>query len=336
VIRLLENDESCRRSLLRPARKMADAGRSPPEGIASVVVRAHDRATIKTATIRRAVRGYPMSDVSTSERQDAQAPIKEGLERERYELLQRLDDWLDTPMLLLSLLWLALLVVELIRGDVPAFEMIVTIIWIIFVIDFALEFVLAPHKVVYLKSNWLMAVSIMIPALRIFRVFRVFRLLRLARAGRGLSFLRLVSSLNRGMRALGASLSRRGFGYVLALTLLVVSAGAAGMYSFENGVPGGLNSYGEALWWTAMVMTTLGSQYWPQTAEGRVLCVFLALYAVAVFSYVTAALATFFVGRDAENDEAELAGAKELAILREEVIALRDDIRALSRRPPEL
>ena len=106
------------------------------------------------------------------------------------------------------------------------------------------------------------------------------------------------------------------------------------MYAFENGAPGGLNSYGEALWWTAMVMTTMGSQYWPQTVEGRLLCFFLALYAFAVFGYVTAAFATFFVGRDAENDEAELAGAKQLAALQKEVVALRDDIRALSRRPP--
>jgi voltage-gated potassium channel len=91
--------------------------------------------------------------------------------------------------------------------------------------------------------------------------------------------------------------------------------------------PGGLNSYGEALWWTVMVLTTMGSQYWPQTIEGRVLCVFLALYAFAVFGYVTATLATFFIGRDAENDEAELAGSKQLAALREEVMALREEIR---------
>ena len=55
--------------------------------------------------------------------------------------------------------------------------------------------------------------------------------------------------------------------------------------------------------------------------------VWLALYAFAVLGYVTATLATFFVGRDAENTEAELAGAKQLAALREEVIALRDEIR---------
>ena len=79
--------------------------------------------------------------------------------------------------------------------------------------------------------------------------------------------LRVVSSLNRGMRALGASLSRRGFGYLITLTVLVTLAGAAGIYAFENVVSGGMQSYGEALWWTAMVITTMGSQYWPETVE---------------------------------------------------------------------
>ncbi|RJP47854.1 MAG: ion transporter [Anaerolineaceae bacterium] len=279
-----------------------------------------------------------MSDINTSEKQDAKtlAPGKEALERERYELLQRLEEWLETPMLILAFVWLALLVVELTWGISSAFEIIGMIIWAIFILDFTVEFALAPRKIAYLKRNWLLAISLMIPALRIFRILRIFRLLRLARVGRGLRLFRVVSSLNRGMRALGASLRRRGFGYVLALTVLVALAGAAGMYAFENEIADGLNSYGEALWWTAMVMTTMGSQYWPQTFEGRLLCVFLSLYAFGVFGYVTATLATYFVGRDAESSETELAGAKELADLRKELIALRGEIRALSGRPPEL
>jgi voltage-gated potassium channel len=274
-----------------------------------------------------------MSDVRPSENSDPRASDVEALERERYELLRRLEDWLETPMLVLAFVWLALLIVELLWGESLWFEIIGTTIWVIFLLDFAVELVLAPHRVAYLKLNWVTAISLLIPALRIFRIFRVFRLLRLARAGRGLRLIRVVSSLNRSMKALGASLSRRGFGYVAALTVLVTFAGAAGMYAFENESPGGPNSYGEALWWTAMIMTTMGSQYWPQTAEGRVLCVFLALYAFGVFGYVTATLATFFVGRDAESDEAELAGAKQLAALREEMSALREEIHVHLRRP---
>lgn len=254
--------------------------------------------------------------------------------QERYELLQRLEDWLETPMLVLALVWLGLLVAELIWGESRLFETLGFVIWGLFVLDFAVEFVLAPSKRTYLKRNWLTALSLLVPALRIFRIVRVVRLLRLARVWRGLRFFRIVTSLNRGMRALGASLGRRGFGYVLALTALVVLAGAAGMYAFENEAPGGLHSYGEALWWTAMVMTTMGSQYWPQTVEGRLLCFLLALYAFAIFGYVTAALATFFVGRDAQA-RAESPEAKEFAALRKELAALRDDLHTQSPRPPE-
>lgn len=275
-----------------------------------------------------------MSDEGTNETSDLQDT--EELKRERYELLQRLEDWLETPMLVLAFVWLALLVVELIQGESLLFYFIGTIIWIIFIIDFAVKLVLAPDKSFYLKRNWLTATALLLPALRIFRAFRAFRLLRLARTGRGLHLVRVVSSLNRGMKALGASLSRRGFGYVLVLTMLVTFAGAAGMYAFENQAPGGPVSYIESLWWTAMLMTTMGSEYWPQTAEGRLLCVFLALYAFGVFGYVTAALATFFVGRDADSSEAELAGARQVAVLQDEVIALRNEIRALSRQPPDL
>jgi hypothetical protein len=50
--------------------------------------------------------------------------------------------------------------------------------------------------------------------------------------------------------------------------------------------------------WTAMLLTTMGSDHWPRTPEGRVLCLLLAIYAFAVFSYVTASITAYFVGKD--------------------------------------
>ena len=249
------------------------------------------------------------------------------LEKERTKLLQRVQDWMEVPMLVLALVWLALLIAEFVWGESTPFYVLGTVIWIIFIVGFLVEFVLAPEKIAYLKKNWLVALSLLLPALRIFRIFHAFRLLRLARVGRSVRLVRVITSLNRGMGALGASLGRRGFGYVVALTVLVVLAAAAGIFAFERHIDSGPQTYGEALWWTAMVIMTMGSQYWPETAEGRILCVILSLYALAMFGYLTAALATFFVGRDAENEEAELAGATALDELRREVHALREDLR---------
>ncbi len=270
------------------------------------------------------------------QRSDSQAPSLTSLtlSEERWELLHRLEALLDAPMIVLAFVWLALFVYELLWGLNPFLATAGYFIWGLFILDFVLGFTLAPSKLDYLKSNWLKTIALMAPALRVFRIFRVFRAARVARAAsaaRGLRLVRVVSALNRGMRAFGESMSRRGFGYVAGLTLLVTLVGAAGMFNFENEKLHGLNSYGEALWWTAMIMTTMGSQYWPQSPEGRVLCFLLSAYALAILGYVAATLATFFIGRDAENDKAEPAGAKQLAALREDITALRVELRLLLR-----
>jgi voltage-gated potassium channel len=75
-----------------------------------------------------------------------------------------------------------------------------------------------------------------------------------------------------------------------------------------------------------MLLISMGTSYWPQTAEGRVLCFLLAVYGFAIFGYVTAALASFFIGRDAEAEETELVSAKPLQELRGEVALLREEI----------
>jgi voltage-gated potassium channel len=130
-------------------------------------------------------------------------------------------------------------------------------------------------------------------------------------------------------------MGRRGFGYVMVLTLILVLVGAAGIYNFESTIETGrqaLPNYGTALWWTAMLITTVGSEYWPQTAEGRILTFILAVYAFAVFGYITATLATFFIDSDAGNEETELAGAHAIEALRAEIVALRTQLQALSQQ----
>jgi voltage-gated potassium channel len=254
-----------------------------------------------------------------------QEGTKLEVNHERRQILRQWEEWLETPLILLGLVWLVLLVIELRWGLSPLLESISTLIWVIFIIDFAVRLIISPDKFQYLKSNWLTVVALILPAFRALRIVRVARVLRTARAARGVRLLRIVTSINRGMKALSASFARRGFGYITALSGVVLLAGAGGMYAFENQVQGGLNSYGTAVWWTAMLLTTIGSEYWPQTAEGRVLCFLLSLYAFGVFGYLTAALASFFIGRDADS-AGELAGARAIGELRDEIAALHQEV----------
>ncbi|HEY1113458.1 MAG TPA: ion transporter [Chitinophagaceae bacterium] len=244
--------------------------------------------------------------------------IKTEVKRQRGSLLRQVEKTLEGPMVFLGFVWLALLVVELTRGLTPVLEMFSIGIWVVFIIDFLIKLIIAPDKGIFFKRHWLTVISLIIPALRVVRVFRVVRLLR---GLRSIRLVKILASLNRGMRSLGKTMSRRGVAYVLLLTIGVLLAGAAGMLAFER-EEGGLTSYGHALWWTAMILITMGTEYWPLTPEGRALSFLLALYGFSIFGYITATLASFFVGRDAEEQSAPVAGSRDIRHLSQQVEAL--------------
>jgi voltage-gated potassium channel len=251
--------------------------------------------------------------------------MQQQLQRERNKLVTSIDKLLDGPMIFLGFVWLILLVIELVWGLNKPMEYTSLTIWVIFIVDFAVKFFLATSKLNYLKHNWLTAISLIIPALRVFRVFRIIRVLR---GLRGIRLVRIVSSMNRGMKSLGATMKRRAFGYVVVLSVVVTFAGAAGMYGMEHPNPG-FENYGMALWWTAMRVITAGSDYWPSTPEGRGLAFILSLFGYAIFGYVTATLATFFIGRDAEEKDAPIAGVKDISQLRSDIAELSRSIKEL-------
>ena len=116
--------------------------------------------------------------------------------------------------------------------------------------------------------------------------------------------------------------------------LVVIFVGAAGIYDLEDAVrdPQGIPDYGVALWWTAMLMTTLGPTSWPVTVAGRVLCFLLGMYAFTVFGYVTATLATYFIDRDADRPDAAVAGERSIGALHARLDALQQMLEA--RLPP--
>jgi voltage-gated potassium channel len=241
---------------------------------------------------------------------------RKQIERQRQGLLRSVSGLLDVPMTILSFIWVLLLILDFTGGMTESLQLANTVIWTLFILHFALEFWIAPRKLKYLKSNWLTAFALVLPAFRLLRAWRALRLLQTMRFGRSINLLRWMTSMNRGMRATRRTLRERGLTYVLALTVLVIFAGAAGIYVFEN--PGGgqptaepqasastgIRSYGEAIWWTAMMLTTMGTDYFPRTTEGRILAWVLAVYAFAIFGYITATVASLIIRVDSDKHHA--------------------------------
>ena len=222
--------------------------------------------------------------------------------------LREIERWSEPALLVLGIAWLALVVAELVTALPPWLEHVTTAIWGVFLADFAIRLVLAPRRAAYLKQNWVTIIALIVPAFRIFRIARFVRVLKAARAVRGVRAIRLATTFARGKRSIHTLLARRhALGYVIALTVAIVFLGSAGMYSFEGGRDPIFESYGHALWWTAMLVMTMGTEGWPHTPEARILSLLIALYGFAVFGYVTAQLASWLMGKNANQQKPSAA-----------------------------
>lgn len=71
---------------------------------------------------------------------------KQELNEQRKELLHQIDELLDFPLVLLSILWLILIIIDFASGLSPTLRKLTTIIWIIFIIDFLIEISISPDK----------------------------------------------------------------------------------------------------------------------------------------------------------------------------------------------
>lgn len=244
---------------------------------------------------------------------------------ERFELLYHISALLEPVMVGLGVVFLVLLLMDF--GSVPLVILgenrladILQGIWVVFLIDFGLRFAIAPDKVGYLRTNWLGALSLALPFLRPLRIFRV------ARVVRGMSLVRLLGGINRGMRVLRRITRGRQFAFVGALTLVVVLAGAIGARYFDRGNPEApIQTFGDAVWWSSTLVTTMNSELYVVSTEARVIGLLQRIYALSIFGYITASIASYLIGADASAEGSE-AGAT----------TLRDEVRALRREIAEL
>ena len=267
------------------------------------------------------------------------AAERAAVRSERLELLAHLQAVLEPTMVVLGLIFLVLLLIDysgaaLTAGQRRWLDRTLTAIWVAFVADFLLRLIVAPAKGRFLRENWLGALSLVLP------ILRPLRALRALRAVRSLRLVRLLGGVNRGMRVLQQVARGRQFAYVGALTLLVTLAGAVGVLFFDRGVEGApIQTFGDALWWSAALVTTINSEQHVVSFEARVIALLMRLYAVSVFGFVTAAIASYLVGRAAE-ERAETAAAarpaaiddsgrhEDLAHLEREIRLLRKDLAA--------
>ncbi|MES4831714.1 pH-gated potassium channel KcsA [Streptomyces anthocyanicus] len=101
----------------------------------------------------------------------------------------------------------------------------------------------------------------------------------------------------------GGALHWRAAGAATVLLVIVLLAGSYLAVLAERGAPGAqLITYPRALWWSVETATTVGyGDLYPVTLWGRLVAVVVMVAGITSFGLVTAALATWFVGREQER-----------------------------------
>jgi voltage-gated potassium channel len=211
---------------------------------------------------------------------------------------------------------------------------------VIFLADFFLSLRQAPVKRDYFigERGWLDLIG-SIPTLGVFSITGLFRLARLSRLARITRILRrqnekqLVDDVirNRGQYATAVTL-------LLAFIVLILSS--IFVLFFESQSPSAnIVTGGDALWWAIVTITTVGyGDYFPVTAGGRVIAVFVMFAGVGIIGSLAGILSSVLVPSPATQsspDDATPASATieaELAAVRNELAAMRQALERVAGR----
>ena len=211
----------------------------------------------------------------------------------------RLDRWerrAEWPLVGASLVFLVAYAWPILSPELPAdvdetLRLAAWAAWAVFLADYVVRLALAPDRGRFVVHNIFDLLVVVLPLLRPLRLLRLLTLLHV---------------LNRHA---GTSLRGRVVIYVSGAAVMVMFLASLAILDAERGRSGAnIESFGDALWWSATTVTTVGyGDRFPVTAQGRAIAAALMLSGIALIGMVTATLASWLVQRVQEVEEAAQA-----------------------------
>lgn len=212
---------------------------------------------------------------------------------------------LHIVILALSVLLIVLISLDTFNGinfyNQPKFEKWQFWICIVFLADFFIELFLSSRKWHYIATHFLFLI-VSIPYQAIIYKFGwhlseqlsyIIRYMPLVRGGYAMA---IVVGWFTSNKVTGLF-----FSYIITLLSTVYFASLT-FFLFEHGVNKAVTSYNDALWWSAMNVTTVGCNIVAVTPVGRVLTVLLAALGMMMFPIFTVYVTNIITKR---NEEAE-------------------------------
>ena len=231
----------------------------------------------------------------------------------------------DGPLLALAVAFLGVLILPYALHLSHSERVIVNVanvaIWAAFAADYVIRLYLAEDRRLYVRKNVLDLIIVVVPFLRPVRAIRLLRLLRLVG---------VAGVANR--RA--ASVQARTVTYVATTATVTLLVAAFGIFDVERRAPqGNIKTFGDALWWAATTVTTVGyGDHYPTTVAGKWIAVGLMLVGIALLGVITAAVAAWFVANIRRVETVEQQEQATLQAVLSELQRLHDRLDALGPR----
>lgn len=209
---------------------------------------------------------------------------------------------------------LQVLVLHPVAWQRSTFSAVVWITWLAFAADYVVRVSIAKRPAVYASRHWVDLLIIALPVLRPLRVLRVIMLVR---------------ALNR--KAAGALRGRVVVYGAITASILIYCASLTVLEAER--AHGNIKSFGDALWWSVVTMTTVGyGDKFPISTQGRLVGVGLMVTGVGLFGAVTASFATLLADQLRDEDAEEQATTKrELEAVRAQLTRVERQLTTLQR-----
>ncbi len=208
---------------------------------------------------------------------------------------QQLTEW---PLAIAAAIFLATyaweVIVDLQGPQAVVAELIIWLTWGLFLVDYIVNLSLAHQRWRWFRSHVFDLAIVVLPMLRPLRLLRLVTILAVLQKTAGSAFRGRVSI------------------YVAGAASLLVFTAALAVLDSERHAPGAtITTFGNALWWAFVTITTVGyGDYTPITETGRLIAVGLMIGGIALLGVVTATLASWIVERVARTEHDSRAATR--------------------------
>ncbi len=201
---------------------------------------------------------------------------------------QQLTEW---PLAIVAAIFLATYAWEVIADlqgpEALVAEVIIWASWGVFLLDYVVNLSLARERWRWFYTHLFDLAIVVLPMLRPLRLLRLVTILAVLQKTAGSAFRGRVSI------------------YVAGAASLLVFTAALAVLDSERHAPGAtIITFGNALWWAFVTITTVGyGDFTPVTETGRLIAVGLMVGGIAMLGVVTATLASWIVERVARTED---------------------------------